>query len=143
MGLDGGGAGGGGILGVTGSFTGPSEALEIAGDFAYAYSGLLDIGSAGIGVESSLVEFTTGNFIFLANFQFSYSEVSTDDFQYKIYMNESVVQQYVVGDRVGEVPDNVMPIVIPAYTKLKATAANVSANNDRLQCLSITGRIYR
>jgi len=140
---DGGPGGGAGGLGSGGAFTGPAETLEITGDFAYSYSGIIDIGSAGVGVESSLVEFTTGNFILYANFQFSYAEVSTDDFQYTIYMNDSVVQRYVVGDRIGEVPDNLMPIIVPPYTKIKATAANMAANNDREQCLSITGRIYR
>ena len=38
MALDGGG-GGGGPIGVSNTFTGPAEALEIIGDHCYAYSG--------------------------------------------------------------------------------------------------------
>ena len=36
MALDGGGGGGGGPVGVSNSFTGPAEALELIGEHAYA-----------------------------------------------------------------------------------------------------------
>ena len=46
MALDGGG-GGGGLLGVTNSCVGPQEALEVAGDYAYAYSGVISDAASG------------------------------------------------------------------------------------------------
>jgi len=131
------------ILGVTNSFTGPAETLEVVGNFAYAASGVVAVGSAGSLVESDLVNFQTGNFLLEAAFQFHYGESSTEDFQYKIYFNDQVVVQYVVGDRVGEQPDNVIPMIIPPYTQVKATAASYLHNNDRAQLVTITGKIHR
>ena len=44
MALDGG--GGGGPVGIANSFTGPSQQIEIAGDFAYGYSGEIIINNS-------------------------------------------------------------------------------------------------
>jgi len=131
------------ILGVTNSFTGPAETLEVVGNFAYAASGVVIVGSAGVGAESDLLNFQTGNFLLEAGFQFHYGEISTEDYQYKIYFNGAVVCQYVVGDRVGEQPDNVIPMIIPPYTEVRCTAANMTGNNDREQLVTITGNIHR
>ena len=51
------------ILGFTNPFTGPAEALEIAGDFAYAYSGSFPASTT----PATRLSFTTGNFLFVGN----------------------------------------------------------------------------
>ena len=128
---------------VGGSFTGAGESLEIVGDFGYATSGIIAVGSAGVGAESNLLNFRTGNFILESVFQFHFGEVTTEDFQYKIYLNDTEICQYVVGDRIGETPDNVIPVIIPPYTEVKATAANMTANNNRSQSVIVTGKLHR
>jgi len=129
-------------IGSNASFVAPNKGLSIVGDHCYATSGLIDLGSEGVGTEIDLLNFTTGTGYLVINVQFHYGEISTEDYQYKIYFNGSVVVQYVVGDRVGEQPDNVVPLVIPPLTKVQFTAANMTANNNRIQSCTLTGRVY-
>jgi len=139
MGL--GGGGGGGILGVSGSFTGPAETLEITGDFCYAYSGEVDINN----VEASLLEFRTGNFTAVMDLQFNYSGASSsDDYIYKTYLNDRVVQAYIMtnSDQYGY-QNTIVQIIVPPYTQVKCTADNQSSGTARPQICSVTGRIYR
>ena len=62
-----GGGGGGGILGFSNSFTGTATAIEIAGDFAYAYSGPVRPVSGD--ETKTALEFTTGNYLFVSQTQ--------------------------------------------------------------------------
>jgi len=117
--------------------------LNVVGNHAYAHSGVLSFGSAGVGAEADMLNFRTGNFILEVTFQFHYGTVSTDDYKYKIYLNNVAVAEYVVGDRIGEIPDNVIPMIIPPYTQVKATGANMTANNDQDQSCIVAGKIYR
>jgi len=117
--------------------------LNVVGNHAYAHSGIQSIGSAGVGSESDLLNFRTGNFILVVTFQFHYGTVSTEDYRYRIYLNNTTVVEYVAGDRVGEQPDNVIPLIIPPYTQVKAGAANMSANNDQDQSCTVSGRLYK
>ena len=129
-------------IGANAIFTGPNKGLSIIGDHCYATSGLVDLGAEGVTVEVDLLNFTTGTGYLVIDVQFHYGEISAEDYQYKIYFNGSTVVQYVVGDRVGEQPDNVVPLVIPPLTKVRITAANMSANNNRIQSCTLTGRVY-
>ena len=143
MGLDGGGGGGGGILGVTGSFTGPAEALEIVGQHAYAYSGSIAID--GTTNDNTYLKFTTGNYYFVGSMQGNVSSLpgaGTDDFQYKIFFNGGVIQSYIIG---GAKPTshNEIWLVIPPYTEVKITAADITQGSSIQNCISLAGRIYR
>jgi len=129
-------------IGSNASFVAPNKGLSIVGDHCYATSGVIALGSEGVGTEVDLLNFTTGPGYLVIAVQFHYGEISTEDYQYKIYFNGSAVVQYVVGDRVGEQPDNVVPLVIPPLTQVQFTAANMSSNNDRAQSCTLTGRVY-
>jgi len=136
---DGGPAGGGNPTG--GSFTGPAETLEIINDFCYAYSGEVDVDN----VEGSLLEFTTGNFTAFMDIQFNYSGVSsTDDYIYRTYLNDRIVQAFLMtnSDQYGY-QNTFVRIIVPPYTKMKCTADNQSSGTARPQICSVTGRIYR
>jgi len=140
MALDGGG-GGGGLVGVSNSFTGAAQALEIMGGHAYGYSGVLDIN-----VETDMLNFKTGNFYFVGTIQFSYVELAGETFRYRIYLNESIVQSYIDAGgsyAVPQPPANAIDIIIPPYTDVKTTAANIQDSALRLQICSMVGRIYR
>ena len=52
-------------FGVSNTFTGPAEAIEVYGDFAAAYTGLHSANETGFEVLS----FTTGNYLFVGEFQ--------------------------------------------------------------------------
>jgi len=126
---------------VGGSFTGAAEALEIVGDHAYGYSGLLDIST-----EADMLNFRTGNFYFVGTVQFNYVEAAGEVFQYRFYLNNSVVQSYIDyggSTAANQTISNLIEVIIPPYTEVKATAANIQDSTARVQICSMAGRIYR
>ena len=137
-----GGGGGGGPVGFANSFTGSAEALEIVGDHAYAYSGVLDIG----GTETDMLNFTSGNFYFVGTVQFHYVEVNGYVFQYRFYLNDVALQGFIdpsgsSGD--PQPPTSIIPIIIPAYTEVRCTAENLTDGTLQNQVCSMVGRVYR
>ena len=125
---------------VGGSFTGPAEALEVVGDHGYAYSGVLDIDNT----ETNMLSFTTGNFYFVGTIQFNVVERHGESFLYQFYLNETVVQGYIIDpDEARQPPTNFINVIIPPYTEVRATAQNmISATKYRTVC-NMAGRIYR
>jgi len=138
---DGGPGGGAGGLGSGGSFTGAAEALEIMGDHAYGYSGVLDIDN----VETNMLNFKTGNFYFVGTVQFNYAERNGEAYMYRLYLNDSVVQAFADsgGSNSEPTPTNFINVIIPPYTDVKATAQNIVDTASRDQVCSMAGRIYR
>ena len=90
----GGGPGGGGNP-TGGSFTGAAQALEIIGDHAYGYSGVLDIN----GTETDMLSFTSGNFYFVGTVQFNYIELNAYHFRYRFYLNDAIPRKPPVSVR--------------------------------------------
>ena len=135
----GGGAGGGGNP-TGGSFTGPAQALELLGKHCYAYSGV----QAVAGSEVELLTFQSpGRAYIVGAFLFSYIPAAGDDFAYKIYFNDAIIQQYIVPEaRAYTEPDNVIPVIIPSFTQVKATAQNVATGTERDQIVSFTGELF-
>ena len=122
---------------VGGSFTGTAQTIEYVDPLAYAYSGVAAIDNT----ETTQLEFTTGNVILHADFQFS-SMSGDKEFEHKIYLNGTVVFQfnsYVGGGR-RWLPAQ---IVIPAYTEVKCTSANVTNTATDEQSLAMVARVYR
>ena len=136
--------GGGPPVGSTGgAFTGPAQALEIVGDFGYAYSGLVVTTDA----EATLLEFKSGNFILVGQVQFLYAAAADTtpnvDCFYKMDMNGSTILSYI--DYVGSTTRSYageIDIIIPPYTEIKATANMTGVATQNQACL-IVGRIYR
>tara|TARA_Y100000310_G_scaffold19074_1_gene18689 strand:+ start:141 stop:566 length:426 start_codon:yes stop_codon:yes gene_type:complete len=137
--------GGGPPVGSTGgTFTGTAEALEVAGDFAYAYSGVVAVGSAGIGVPSTLLKFTTGNYLFVGTFQYFRGVPSNQGHDYiqKLKLNGTTVIE--VDDTASTTFEHDSPlIIIPPYTEVEATSQNATSGADNNIDFTITGRIYR
>ena len=128
---------------VGGSFTGPAEALEIIGDHAYAYSGSIAIDNTTN--DNTYLKFTSGNYYFVGSMQGNVSSIpgaGTDDFQYKIFFNGGIVQSYIIG---GAKPTshNEIWLIIPPYTEVEITAADVTQASTIENCVSLSGRIYR
>ena len=128
------------ILGVSNTFTGPATTLEIYGDFCAAYSGIFGVDNN----ETTMLEFTTGNFISVMKVQFNYPTSDGDNFKYTVYLNETAVQSYVIDhSALYGYQNSVIYIVVPAYTIVKCTALNQGSSSSRDQVCSITGRLYR
>ena len=128
---------------VGGSFTGPAQALEVVGDHAYGYSGVIATNS---NAETTYMEFTSGNFYLVGFVNFNSIEGGHGSVMtYKIYFNGSVIQGYDQANATGSdqaEPDASLPIIIPSYTEVKCTCTSADAA-DLDQVVSITGRIYR
>jgi len=139
MALVGGGVGGAGNP-VGGSFTGPAQALEIIGDFCFAYSGIVPIANT----EVTMLEFQSGNFIADAKIQFNYPVNVADDYEYTVEMNGTVVQKFVAGSGHTDF-EATFPIllIIPPYTQVRCSARNTTDTSENDQIVGLTGRIYR
>ena len=137
---DGGPGGGAGGLGSGGSFTGPAEALEILGDFCFAYSGIVPIAN----IEVTMLEFQSGNFTADTKIQFNYPVNVADDYEYIVEMNGTVVQKFVVGSGHTDF-EATFPIllIIPPYTQVRCSARNITDTSESDQIVGLTGRIYR
>jgi len=120
------------------TFLGTQLGLSFVGDRVYAYSGSIAVD----GTEKDLLNFTSGAKALSCNVQFNYVQGVTEDFFYKIYFNDTLVQGYLTTHLAQYTsPDNLIPIIIPPLTRVKLTATNVTDNNARSQIVSITGKV--
>ena len=100
MAILGGGPGGGGPIGVVNSFTGPSTSIEVIGEHAYAYSGVVTVNNN----ETSLIgPVTTGNYTIVGNIQFYARGVSSGsqpspNLQFKVKLNGAEIMSYATFD---------------------------------------------
>ena len=144
MALLGGGVGGAGNP-VGGSFTGPAEALEINGDFAYAFSGLQTINTSDV----TVFDFTTGNYLFEGEL-FLTSGVTVADVEdgsYNIYtlaMNGVELMYYKMQSSGEQMPATItMPIIIPPYTDVTLTVISNGTGASYKTSASMSGRIFK
>ena len=145
MALDGGG-GGGGPIGQSNSFTGKAEALEIVGDFAYAYNQ-----SEMTNTPLTVFEFTTGNYLFVGEVEFvgpisfAAAQVASGGIAgLSIALGGNVIA-YVKSDSEREemtIPSS-YSLIIPPYTDVKLETLNIENNSTYVQSIGITGRLYR
>ena len=137
---DGGPGGGAGGLGSGGSFTGAAEALEIVGDFAYAYSGEVTVASAGGGANTTLLNFTSGNFLFVGFLNFSNNIDGATAVDLEMSLNG---QNVLIMKEDNSATDHPMRynVIIPAYTQVSVKWGQGSGDNEATALL--TGRIYR
>jgi len=138
MGLDG--DGGGGILGVGNTFTGPAQALEVMGDHAFAYSGVIDAGASS-SADVTYLSFTSGNYYLVGTLQCSFSSSGGNDNFTEVTFNGSTI----IKSTADAAPDMayLMPfnIIIPPYTDV---VVKWGIGNITVGCAWwIVGRIYR
>lgn len=121
----------------TGEFTGAAETLEIVGNRCYAYSGVVTINN----VEGTQLLFKNGTRHLQVDILFSSG--STDkQFLHKVYFNDIIVQQFTswVGGGRRHFP---IRLIVPSYTEVKCTSANITDNVSSEQVCSLTGKVYR
>jgi len=145
MGLDGGGAGGGGILGVSNSFTGPAEALEIIGNHAYAYSGEILVNNNTV----TMFEFTSGNYYFFGTFTYGVDQngslYGSKLIGFTVEMNGSKIMQLVTQTTTTMTMldfDNNYNILIPPYTSVKVESETTNTTDVPTYGMFV-GEIYR
>jgi len=130
---------------VGGSFTGPAEALEIIGDHAYAYSGLIPATTT----DQTALSFTSGNYYLVGYLQLN-APVDDDSpadvtlTAVRVSFNGVGVFILVTGNNVHRTARSVrQKIIIPAYTEVTAILDSEGIAPDQYGSVVITGRIYR
>lgn len=130
-----------------GSFTGPAETLELLGNHIYGFSGNVTTPSSQ-GVTSDLLNFTTGNYYTVATLQPYYDNLDQGD-NVKFSIEVGGIEIYSI-QLSGSTTANVhrgdvqpIPIIVPSYTNITVTAANVTDNDPRIVGIVLVGRIYR
>jgi len=103
----------------------------------YAYSGIVLVADAP---ATSLLSFTSGSGFIMANFQFNFGQETSEKFEYVINFNSVQVQEYLQEGQQN--PHNLIPLIIPPFTTVQATAQNKSSSNERLMFCTLTGRVY-
>ena len=146
MALDGGGGGGGGPVGFANSFTGPAEALEIIGDHAYGFTGVI----SGNTSPKTGFDFVSGNYYFVGTFQYN---APTDDDNPSLsnsgtanirFNGTSIALLKAGDDDANKTAQSVtMDIIIPPYTEVTVILDSNDTQADRYFSASFTGRIYR
>jgi len=126
------------VIPTSASIASTGLGIRYIGQHCYAYN-IVDVANT----ELALLETTIGSGYIIATLQFGYAEPTTDNFRYRIYLNDILTQVYITtaADAYTS-PDNLLPILIPPFTKLKATAANISSSDDINQAVSLVGRVY-
>jgi len=111
--------------------------LNVIGKHAYAYSGVVGITAS----ETTLLNFQMGSSYLVATLQISYLALSSIDVNYRIYINDVVIQGYLAYETAGaSEPDNLIPILVPPYATIKVTGTAATGNPDHVA--SLVGRIY-
>jgi len=140
-----GGGGGGTIVGVGNSFTGPAQALEIIGDHAYCLTG--NHGASATAVEA--MKFTTGNYYFVGIFQVNMAmgDAPSSDLSItfgQVEFNGNVVSHLSAGLTTTDSQVSVrQPIIIPSYTEVVLKLYSNENQSTRFMTATLTGRIYR
>ena len=143
-GRPGGGGGGGGILGVGNSFTGPAQALEIIGEHAYSYSGVITLNNNSV----TQLLFTTGNFYTVGKYQFFVDIESLGSNRvigFEIKLNGSlIIESKYYSSAALSVADIDIPInvIIPPYTAVEIIGVTDNPS-DISSYGTLTGRVYR
>ena len=136
-----GGGGAGNVAG--GNPSGIGTGLNYIGDHAYAYSGGIDVDEN----VTSLLKFTTGGLYVKGRFQPQYfvanAGQATEDYRFAVKFDSQEVSSTLIAE--GTDRDafyNVVNLIIPPYTKVEITAANVTDTNTRAVGAIVTGRVY-
>ena len=131
---------------VGGSFTGPAQALEFVGNWAYAYSGLHDSDTT----EFTLFSFTTGSHLIVGEFIFNGSVLFSADSHlggnqaFKIAMNGVAISTTKIdttGTDVGMPMTNNQAVVIPPYTEVLVTAISGEVSATEQVTAMFVGRV--
>ena len=122
------------------TFLGPNKGLVTLGDHCYAYSGIVSVANN----ELDLLSFHSGKLYVRGEAQFNYAAISNQDYKYKIYFNNQIVQQFNHVQNNPDVitPNVVIPIIIPPLTEVRMTAVNTTDTNALDQIVSFVGRVY-
>tara|TARA_Y100000310_G_C20144851_1_gene561956 strand:- start:57 stop:446 length:390 start_codon:yes stop_codon:yes gene_type:complete len=121
------------------TFTGAQKGLTIIGKYAYAYSGDVPVNQP----EGTLLLFQSPKDIIKGWVTVTKNTTDGDDFIYRLYFNNIIVQGWINDYSAGGRNDDTsIPVIIPPLTEVKLTAYNDTGTTDRNINGSITGKVY-
>ena len=125
------------------TFLGPNKGLSIVGDFGYALSG----NYAATTAEQTVLEFTTGNYVFVGKFQFNsfvqMSNVTVRQGAAKITFNGNQVALLMAASPNENAPfETTMDLIIPTRTEVKVTVIAEADDANNYATVGLTGRVY-
>jgi len=126
-------------------FTGTAESLDIYGDFAAAYTGL----HAASTTAFEVLSFTTGNYLFVGEFQLNGAinlTVPSDIKQTNatIKLNGATVSLITTGNIGVDSPLSItQTLLIPAYTQVTVEFDMIETHADKFASASLIGRVYQ
>ena len=131
--------GGGGAGNTAGSNpAGTSSNINYVRDFVYAYSGAMTVDDT----ESTMLEFTTGSELIVAEFNFTAMERTGDQLFGTIYVDgQKIATSWSGLSTNNNEPSYPITVIIPPFTHIKATGDNITAAG-RLFAVTMTGRMY-
>jgi hypothetical protein len=133
--------GGGGAPNVAGGGNpaGTGTSLNYIGDHAYAYSGVVSVDDN----ETSLIDATTGALYIVGQVTFSYPEFSSDNYRYRIHIDEQQVWGMEVGGGTDANLIDPVDVMIPPFSRVRITADNSASSSSVNQVAILVGRVYQ
>jgi len=136
--------GGGGAGNIAGGAnpTGTGSSLNYIDDFVYAYSGYVSVNNS----ETSVLKFTTGSALITADIILNYAgtnQAFSEDYAWKVKMNDEIIMGLVMEGAKLESPPQYFPFIIPPYTEMDFTAANITDTDARNMSVLLSGRVYQ
>jgi len=121
------------------SFAGVGKFLNYAHNYAFAYSGIVDVADT----ETTLIRYKSSVQTFIGTWQgYYYESVYGEDFRFILYLNNLKVAAFTTEGSTRGHSRATLHIGIPAFTEVKITAENVSDDTSREMMASIVGRLY-
>ena len=118
---------------------GTGSSINYIGNHAYAHSGVIGVTD----VENVMVKFVTSNQYIRAIIQFNGGATGGgDDYAYRVKYDSQIVQEYVSNSNTSESPNQKINLIIPPFTEVELTAANVTDTSSNDQIVSLSGRVY-
>jgi len=114
--------------------------IRYIGDYAFALSGQVPCSN----VQTTLLAFTTGRGVILAQIDFGTGSVSNRDMMWQVFLNEIEVYSYVTSgtNQAGANPQNTLQIILPPLTLVEVTSENQTDDNVENQYCVLSGRVY-
>jgi len=121
------------------SFAGTGKLLNYSGNYAFGYSGIIDVADT----ETTLIDYITSIQTFIGNWQgYYYESPYGEDFRFVLYLNDLKVAAFTTEGSTRGHSRSPLDIVVPAFTTVKITAQNVTDTTPREMMASIVGRLY-
>ena len=121
--------------------TGIGSSINYIGKHAYASSGIINVDNN----ETDLLKFSvaSGQYV-VATFYFNMIQAQGEQYLYKIYVNEQVINGYNApgGSDTVTSADNPIQVLLAPNDEVRATAQNSQTTAARDQIVSMVGEVY-